>query len=100
MAYATTNQPIPLLTSNYDDGTNAYTFTLWLYMDADATATIDADGYFTNGQDLGIKVHDQVLLIDTNTKTASWHYVDSLSASDQSVDLADGTTVGSTTDSD
>lgn len=100
MTYSTSNPPRPILSVPYSDGTNDLSWTLWLYIDADPTATVDGNGYFTNGQSLGMKVNDMVLLIDTNLKIASTHLVDSLSTSDDSVDLADGTTIGSTTDSD
>jgi hypothetical protein len=76
------------------------TFKLWVYSTTDAAATVDADGYFTNGQTLGMSVNDLVIVIDTATPLVTMHRVTSLSLTDKSVDLSNGTTIGATTDSD
>ena len=69
----------------------------WEYESADPHATVDASGYFTNGYTLGMRDGDQILVIDTNLKISSWHYVE---VSGTTVNIADGTVVGSTTNSD
>lgn len=72
------------------------TRSLWVYESTDDGAAVDADGYISNGQDLGMKQGDIVFVIDTSDYAVTSHAVRSLSTSDQSVDLGDGTTVGST----
>lgn len=91
MSYATTNPP-RLIVQCIGGGPN-----LWLYSSADPHATVDASGYFTNGYSLGMRDGDQILVVDTNLKISSWHYVE---VSGTTVDIADGTVVGSTTNSD
>ena len=73
---------------------------VWSYRSSDAASAVDADGYISDGQKFGMKVGDLVEVQDTDTYLTSMHIVASLSTSDDSVDLADGTTVGSATDSD
>ncbi len=75
---------------------------LWYHTSADAAAAADADGFITNGQDLGMKVNDMVIHKDSTTDAtaATMHKVISLSTSNRSVDLSDGTVIGSATDSD
>ena len=94
MTYATTNPPKLMATGVAGYGN------LWHYSSADASATVDADGYITDGQDLGMKLNDSVIVVDTATPLTTFHRVTSLSESDRSVDLSNGTTVGATTDSD
>lgn len=91
MSYATTNPPA-LLIGGVSGAPN-----IWVYSSADPHATVDASGYFTNGYKLGMRDGDQILVIDTNLKISSWHYVE---VSGTTVDIADGTVVGSTTNSD
>lgn len=92
MSYATTNPP-RLLVPGVSGSPN-----IWLYASADAHADVDASGYFTNGAtDLGMRDGDQMIVIDTNLKITSWHYVE---VSGTTVNLADGTVIGSTTNSD
>lgn len=75
---------------------------LFYHTSADATAAADASGFITNGQDLGMEVNDLVIHKDSTTDAtaATMHKVISLSTSDRSVDLSDGTVIGSATDSD
>lgn len=93
MAYSTTTPPA--LQFQSIAGTR-----VWHYTSADAAATVDADGYITNGKSLGMKVNDIVIVTDTATPIVTTHRVASVSTSDQSVDLSNGTTIGATTDSD
>lgn len=92
MAYETSNPP-RLLVPGVSGSVN-----IWMYVDGDPTATVDASGYFTNGYELGMRDGDQLILVDTNLKITSWHYVEILTGT--TIDLADGTTIGSTTNSD
>lgn len=72
----------------------------WSYRSADAAATVDGDGYISDGQKFGMRVGDLVEVQDTDTYLTTLHVVVSLSTTNDSVDLADGTTIGSATDSD
>jgi hypothetical protein len=59
MTYATTNPPA-LLVSRVG-GSPA----IWVYSSADAIATVDGAGYFSNAGDLGMKENDVVFVVDT-----------------------------------
>lgn len=91
MSYSTSTPP-RLLIGGVSGAQN-----LWIYASADAHADVDASGYFTNGYKLGMRDGDQIIVIDTNLKITSWHYIE---VSGTTVDLADGTVIGSTTNSD
>lgn len=41
----------------------------WAYRSTDVATDVDATGYFTNGQALGMKVGDIVEVTDTDTST-------------------------------
>lgn len=69
----------------------------WLYTSADAHATVDASGYFTDGYNLGMRDGDLIKVYDTGNKIWSTHTV---VVSGTTVNLADGTVVGSSTNSD
>lgn len=76
---------------------------IWYHTAADATATVDASGYITNGGNLGMSVNDIVYHKDsTTTATAlTMHKVVSVSSTAPgAVDLSDGTVVGSATNTD
>lgn len=90
MAYATSNPPA--LTAQPINGPRE-----WIYSSADAAATVDASGYFTNGYDLGIRDGDYVKVYCTATKIWTVH---TATVSGTTVNLADGTITGSTTNSD
>lgn len=95
MAYSTSAPPV-LITQAIAG------LRIWYHTSADATAAADASGFITNGQDLGMKVGDIVYHKDSTTDATALtsHKVISLSTSDRSVDLSDGTVIGSATDSD
>lgn len=98
MAYSTSNPPICLQPS-FDTESGA---SLWTYASTDAATAVDAAGYITNGQDLGMKVGDLVYVTDTDASpvVVTLHRVVSVSASDRSVDLSNGDTAVTGTDSD
>lgn len=91
MAYETTNPPHLLLEA--PGGLRR----VWLYTDGDAMATVDASGYFTDGYARGMRDGDLCLVYDEGNKIWSAHTV---TVSTTTVDLANGTTIGSATNSD
>lgn len=75
MTYATTNPP-KLLVPRIGDG-NA----LWAYTSEDVHTDVDAAGYFTNGEALGMKVNDFVMVGKTTaTIGATLHLVQEITA--------------------
>ena len=90
MAYATTNPP--RLAEQAMHGIRK-----WDYTSADAAATVDASGYFTNGYDLGMRDGDLCLVYNTASKIYTTHVV---TVSGTTVNLADLTTIGSATNTD
>ena len=91
MAYSTSNPP--RLQSQALVGGR-----VWYYTSADATATVDGSGYFTDGYELGMRDGDLLIHYDSNLKVAYMNVVEILTGT--TIDLADGTVVGSTTNSD
>lgn len=61
MAYAVTNPP-----QLKQSGFNGSMSSLWEYKSTDGAATVDADGYITDAEDLGMKVGDIVEVHDTD----------------------------------
>jgi hypothetical protein len=71
MAYSTTNPPIVIA-----QGGGGATPSFWLYISADVHTDVDADDYFTNGFELGMKVNDPVIVVKTTaTVGATTHVV-------------------------
>ena len=62
MPYATTNPPV-LMAPRLGASVSA----IWVYVSIDIPGDVDAAGYFTNGDDLGMKVNDVVICIDSDT---------------------------------
>lgn len=48
---------------------------LWTYTNTDAHTDVDAAGYFTDGANKGLKANDVMLVVDTDTNTATLHQV-------------------------
>ena len=71
---------------------------LWHYTSADAIATVNTAAYISDGDAMGLKVGDTVIVRDTATPTTSLCTVIDVTAGGQA-DLSDGTAV-SQTDSD
>ena len=95
MAYATTNPPVCT-----KPGFNSSVASEWEYRSTDAAATVDADGYITNAEQLGMKAGDVVRVYDTDASplTMTTHIVTEINA-DGSANLSNaGATHG--TDSD
>ena len=57
MAYATTNPPKIIGNPGMGDGES-----LWIYTSTDVHTDVDATDYFSNGDALGMKVNDCVLV--------------------------------------
>jgi len=73
MAYVTTNPPAKIAQTLTGGG-------VWLYKSADVDSDVNASGYFTNGDALGMLLGDLVFVIDTTTPKGSLHYVSVLAA--------------------
>ena len=87
MAYATNNPPA--LHSQAVSGASE-----WVYESADNAASVRAANYFTNAQDLGMKVGDTVRVRDTDDNAVTIHTV--LTVASSGADLTDGLAVGTT----
>lgn len=75
MAYATSNPP-QLLVARVGSGT-----ALWAYTSTDVHTDVDAADYFSNGDALGMKVGDVVLVSkSTATVGTTVHYVSAVTA--------------------
>lgn len=70
---------------------------LWFYSEAATAATVDASGYITDGYNKGMRDGDLLAHYNSTSKIWTMHTV---TVSGTTVDLADGTIVGSTTNSD
>ncbi len=73
MAYATTNPPVKVFGTVSKSG--------WLYASEDVHTDVDASGYFTDGDALGMKVNDIVFVVKTTaTVGATLHSVSAVTA--------------------
>ncbi len=90
MAYSTSSPPKLLMQTIAGQK-------IFYYESADAAATVDASGYFTDGYNLGMRDKDQVIVYDTGNSITTWHRI---AVSGTTVDAANGTTIGSATNSD
>lgn len=75
MSYVTTNPP-----NRITGGTGAASAGLWIYQSADAHGDVDAANYFSNGDDLGLKTGDAMIVVDTNVPTCTIHHVATVTA--------------------
>ena len=73
MAYNASNPPVRI-----DGGIDAVN--LWLYKSADAAATVKAANYVTNALDLGMKVGDPFIILDTATPLSTLTIVSAVAA--------------------
>lgn len=70
MAYATTNPPVKVA-GNGPTGNQ-----IWTYVHTDVHTDVDAADYFSNGDELGMRVNDFVLVGKSDaTKGATLHLV-------------------------
>lgn len=79
MAYSTTNPP------GLQSCSPAGTFNTFYYKSTDIIGAVDAAGYFTNGQDLGMAVGDLVNVYDTATPLTTIAYVSAVSSTGATV---------------
>lgn len=86
MAYSTSTPPVLVAEGIGGKGSQ------WFYSSTDAIATVNTSGYITNGDALGMKVGDTVIVVDTTTPTTSLCVVADVTAGGQA-DLSDGTAV-------
>lgn len=87
----------PSFTNNSDEAS------VWMYFSTDAAAAVDASGYISDGRKRGMKVNDIVIVYDTDASPViiTTHRVVSVgTGTDYSVDLSDGNTTVTGTDSD
>lgn len=73
---------------------------VWTYSSTDASTVVDADGYITNGSDLGLTAGDTVFVLDSDASplAKTSHTVSAVTAGG-AADLSNGVDIG-TTDSD
>lgn len=48
---------------------------LWTYTNTDAHGTVAGAGYFTDAANRGMKIHDVVIVVDTDSTTCTIHAV-------------------------
>lgn len=77
MAYSTSSPPNKLVAGTMD-GTGGPS--IWSYVSADAIGTVKGASYFSNGDALGMKVGDFVLVYDTATPAFSSAWVKTVTA--------------------
>lgn len=73
MAYSTSSPPARIVGTI--TGHN-----VWFYTSADDDATTNGAGYYTNGDALGMKAGDLVIVYDTTTPKTSVCYVSTVTA--------------------
>jgi hypothetical protein len=71
---------------------------IWAYSSTEAGTAVDADEYFAEGYARGMRANDIVIVTNTATGTITSHVI--LTAQSTSIDLGDGTTIGSTANAD
>ena len=85
MAYATSNPPAKM--AGIMAGAS-----LWYYTDADVDSDVDAADYFSNGDDLGMKVGDILFHFDT-AGVATFFFVSAVTAGGAATVIAGTVTV-------
>jgi len=93
MAYSTSNPPRLAVPSVGTGSPN-----IWVYTSTDAATVVRVDAYFSNGDDLGMKVGDIVLQSSSDASVGHIYLVNSV-ASGGAADLNDGQAIDAT-DSD
>lgn len=90
MAYSTSNPPA--LQVQAIAQTN---LRIWSYSSTDVATDVDAAGYFTNGDALGLKIGDIMFVVDTDTgpNTVTIHRVITVTAGGAATVSTTGLTV-------
>ena len=94
MAYSTSNPPALVSVAPLTGAGQ-----VWAYRSTDAGTAVDASGYISNAKTLGMRVGDLVRVTDTFNLKTTTHYVAAISVAG-AADLADGTTIGSSVNTD
>jgi len=89
MAYSTSNPPA--IETQAINGRRR-----WSYVSADAIATVDGAGYFSNGFDLGMKLGDVVEVTVSSSGATAILYVNNTPTASLAPDTTDGTTISAT----
>lgn len=92
MAYASSNPPMRMFGPLTGAGS------IWQYRSTELGTAVDGAGYFTNAKDLGMKVGDAVLVYESTTNAMRSMGV--VAVTSTGADLSDGTTIGSTVNTD
>lgn len=66
MAYSTSAPPVKLVDGIMGGGAAGRGGGIWYYASTDQDSDVDASGYFTNGDALGMKVGDVVFVVETD----------------------------------
>ena len=85
MAYATSNQPYRVAGAIAGPS-------IWIYHDGDVDSDVDAAGYFTDGDDLGMKKGDMLFHFDT-AGVATFFFVSAVTAGGAATVIAGTVTV-------
>ncbi len=93
MAGYSTSNPPALITQRVGASAGA----IWWYTSVDAIAVVRFTGYFTNGDALGMKVGDMVIVVDNDASPVAMQIciVSDVTAGGQA-DLSDGTAITAT----
>lgn len=94
MAYSTSNPPALISVAPLTGSGQR-----WAYRSTDAATVADTTGYFSNARALGMRAGDIVLVTDTVNLKTTTHVVANITAAG-AADLADGTTIGSSVNTD
>lgn len=88
MGYSTSNPPM-LSPSGPLTGAGKH----WIYTSTDQATDVDAAGYFTNGDDLGMEVGDTVQVRDTDDNAVTLHRVTTVTAGGAATVSTTGTSI-------
>lgn len=98
MAYSATPAGFPSLIAQGIGGKDK----IYKYRTTDAAATVRVSGYITNGTELGMKVGDTVMNVETDNAVPGLNHVMTVASVSSTfpgaVDLNDGVSTGANTD--
>lgn len=87
MAYSTSAPPIKLVDGIGGSGA------VWYYTETGVDSDVDAADYFTNGDDLGMKVGDVVHFFDSTTPMLTYFFVSAVTSGGAATVIAGTVTV-------
>ena len=94
MSYSALNSPIqlfPNISSKIYATNTSGVAKVWQYNSADALATVQGAGYFTNGYELGMRVGDIVFVSVTEVLKTPMQYVSVANSTTNAVTIASAT---------